>query len=75
MEKRELEHRKKEFKREDLLKQLSKDAVINGILMSDERIDNKRRLRAQKEREEEYKTEQALIQVRFNFLYKAQNLI
>lgn len=65
MERRELEHRRKEFHREDIIKQLKNDAVINGILDSDERIDDKRRLRAQKLRDEEMRTHEALIEVIF----------
>ena len=63
MERRELEHRRKEFHREDIIKQLSKDAVFTGILVSDERVENKRRLRGQQVREEEYKTHQSLVEV------------
>jgi hypothetical protein len=63
MERRELEHRKKEFHKEDIIKQLKKDAVFTGILASDERVDNKRRLLGQKIRQEEYKTHQSLIEV------------
>jgi hypothetical protein len=64
MERRELEHRRKEFHREDIIKQLKNDAVLNGIIDSNERVENKRRLRGQQIREEEYKTQEALIRVR-----------
>ena len=64
MERRELEHRRKEFHREDIIKQLKNDAVLNGIIDSNERVENKRRLRGQQIREEEYKTQEGLIRVR-----------
>lgn len=63
MERRELEHRRKEFQREDIINQLKKDSVINGQCSADERVENKRRLIAQKMRQEELKTHQDLIQV------------
>lgn len=71
MERRELEHRRKEFHREDIIKQLKNDAVINGILDSDERIDDKRRLRAQKVREEELRTHEALIEVYLFYIFES----
>ena len=68
MERREQEHRRKEFHREDIIKQLKNDSIISGICSSDERVENIRRLRGQKERQEELQTHQALLHVFIHFI-------
>ncbi|KAJ3169454.1 mannosyl-oligosaccharide alpha-1,2-mannosidase [Geranomyces variabilis] len=62
IERRDHEIRRKEFEREDLVAQLHSDAVFRSNLDSDDRVDNKRRLRIQKIREEEQRTYEELMQ-------------
>jgi hypothetical protein len=63
MEKREQELRRKEFQREDLVKQLNQDNVFRSNLGSDERVENTRRLKGQQARQEEFRMQQSLIEV------------
>ena len=53
LEKREHEHRKREFAREDMLKSVHNEGMMRNNLTSDERVENTRRLREQKERQGE----------------------
>ncbi|KAJ3329704.1 hypothetical protein HDU76_007345 [Blyttiomyces sp. JEL0837] len=60
IEKREQELRRKEFQREDLVKLLNQDNLFRSNLSSDERVDNTRRLRDQRAREDEMNAQIAL---------------
>ena len=59
--------RRKEFHREDLIKQLNKDNIFKSNLNSDERVDNTRRLREQHARQEELRMQQSLADVSLIF--------
>ncbi|KAI8611689.1 tumor suppressor, Mitostatin-domain-containing protein [Chytriomyces sp. MP71] len=60
IEKREQDLRRQQFQREDLIKQLNNDIVFKSNLGCDERVENARRLRDQRMRDEEEKTRTAL---------------
>ncbi|KAJ1556102.1 mannosyl-oligosaccharide alpha-1,2-mannosidase, partial [Cladochytrium tenue] len=62
IERREQELRRKEFQREDLVRELNQEAVFRSNLTSDERVENTRRLRARKLREDEAAAQMALIE-------------
>ncbi|KAJ3281715.1 hypothetical protein HK104_011316 [Borealophlyctis nickersoniae] len=62
IERREQQIRQKEFVREDLIKQLNQDAVFRKNLDSDDRVENKRRLRNQQTRQEELRTQETFIE-------------
>ncbi|KAJ3194601.1 mannosyl-oligosaccharide alpha-1,2-mannosidase [Entophlyctis luteolus] len=56
MERREQDLRRKQFQREDLIKQLNHDIVLGSNLGSEDRVENLRRLKEHKRREEEERT-------------------
>ncbi|KAJ3412014.1 ubiquitin-conjugating enzyme E2 K [Chytridiales sp. JEL 0842] len=62
IERREQGLRRKEFQREDLIKQLNQDNVYRSNLGSDERVENTRRLRGLKARQEEEQMQRTLIE-------------
>ncbi|KAI9144538.1 tumor suppressor, Mitostatin-domain-containing protein [Paraphysoderma sedebokerense] len=59
---RESSHRQKEFMREDLIKQVKSEASMRSHLAIEDRVDNARRLRALKQREEEFKLATMLLE-------------
>ncbi|KAJ3292805.1 mannosyl-oligosaccharide alpha-1,2-mannosidase [Rhizoclosmatium sp. JEL0117] len=62
IEKREQDLRRQQFQREDLIKQLQQDDIFRKNLDSDERVENKRRLYEQRQRDEEEKTHKSLVE-------------
>ncbi|KAI8910624.1 meiosis-specific nuclear structural protein-like protein 1 [Powellomyces hirtus] len=74
IERRDYDLRRKEFEREDLVSKLHSDAVFRSNLDSDERVDNKRRLRIQKIREEEQRTYEELMEAARQRIYRETQL-
>ena len=64
LERRQRDLRKKQMVREDLVHAIQRDAVLKSNLTSDERVENTRRLRALKERQEELDIQQKLVDVK-----------
>ena len=67
IEQRERQVRKKEFQREDFIKQLATDKVFGTVLACEEGAHQKRRLRHMKERDMEVDTYLQLVQVCASF--------
>ncbi|KAJ3029295.1 mannosyl-oligosaccharide alpha-1,2-mannosidase [Rhizophlyctis rosea] len=65
IERRDQQLREKDMARETLLKQLNNDAIFRKNLDSDDRVENKRRLRELKERDQERGVVEGLIDVSF----------
>ncbi|KAJ3019748.1 mannosyl-oligosaccharide alpha-1,2-mannosidase [Thoreauomyces humboldtii] len=72
IERRDYDMRRKEFEREDLVSKLHSDAVFRSNLDSDDRVDNKRRLRIQKVRHEEQKTYEELMETARQRIFREQ---
>ena len=64
IERRDQQLREKDMARESLVKQLNNDAIFRKNLDSDDRVENKRRLRSLREREEEERKKEELLEVR-----------
>jgi hypothetical protein len=68
-EKREQRLRQRQVMREDLVKELQKDSVLQSTLASNDRVENMRRLRKQKVQEEEKNDYEALIEVTVHLFF------